>query len=542
MPINTTAKSELYDQSASLYVLSCLMRNPLLFQEEKYAFVKTDFFMPLQQMVFCAIYNMAQSGAQHITPQDVDTYLKSYGSQYEYFKANKGFEFVRQCYDTTEGSDIRNQFDFYYNTVKKFSVLRDLESLGINTSCFYDPSDILNQDKALEKFNKLSVKSILNYIRDGIVQVENKHVGKDEGYAAPISKNIRELVADYKKHPDVGLPVVGEYLNYATRGARLGKMYIYSAPSGEGKTRFMISNACSLSIPHLNEDGKMVVRGNRDGSDYRKVVYVATEQELEEIQTMVLAYVSDVSEKSILSGKYTDEEWSRIEKAFAILDKFGSNLIIDCIPDPSIAMLRARFTKYIVQDQIEYLFYDYIFSSPGLINEFSDSGIREDVVLMMLSNSLKEIAMTYHIFMMSATQLNDGWSKKIVGFRDQNCIRGSKAIADKEDVGLIGIKLRQEEFQEIEAIWNEIKIAKHYPDSYKPNIVIDVYKNRRGDLNFVKIFRHFDYSTCQAIDLFCTDATYKIVENIGVVHYDEHELDYLALKTMNVAKEESANA
>ena len=49
---------------------------------------------------------------------------------------------------------------------------------------------------------------------------------------------------------------------------------------------------------------------------------------------------------------------------------------------------------------------------------------------MMLSNTLKEIAATYNVFIQSATQLNDGWSKKEIGLRDQNCIRGSKAIAD----------------------------------------------------------------------------------------------------------------
>ena len=50
-------KKDLFDTNASLYVLSCLMRNPLLLQNDKYAFVKTDFYKPLQQMVFATIYN-----------------------------------------------------------------------------------------------------------------------------------------------------------------------------------------------------------------------------------------------------------------------------------------------------------------------------------------------------------------------------------------------------------------------------------------------------------------------------------------------------
>lgn len=552
-----TNRDELYDQSASLYVLSCLMRDPLLFQDEKYAFVKTDFYKPLQQMVFFAVYNMAQNGAEKITPQDVDTYLSSYESQYAYYKANNGFEFILQCYKTTEGSD-RSQFGHYYQILKKFSVLRDLESIGINTSRYFNPSNILNQDAELEKLNKMSIETILNDVRGRIVNIENRHVGKDEGTASNIAAGMRELVNDLKEHPEVGLPLDGEIFNYATRGARLGKMYIFSAPSGGGKTRCLVDNACVLSMPYIGRDGKIVVRGRADGTDYQKVCYIATEQGKDEIQTLVLAHVSGVSESKILLSQYSDEDWERIKLALNIIDKYADNFILDCIPDPSIAMLKARLTKYIVQDNINYIFYDYIFSSPGLVNEFAASELREDVVLMMLSNSLKELAMTYNIFLMSATQLNDGWAKKAVGPRDQNCIRGSKAIIDKADIGAIGVALSEEEKGQIEALWNEIKKKAANELATKqdlteedkelrqiivkvpyPNQVIDLYKNRRGELKAIKIFRYFDFGTCRATDLFVTDGSYKHVDNIGIFKYEKHKVDFAALKVQNGAAEQT---
>ena len=133
------------------------MRKPLLLQDERYAFVKTDFYKPLQQMVFYAIYNMAQQGVERITPQDIDLYLHQYDSQYTYYKENKGYEFVIQCYQTAEGSDEK-QFESYYNRLKKFSMLRDLESLGIDTKEFYDTDkDALNRDIEDEKLNKMQV-------------------------------------------------------------------------------------------------------------------------------------------------------------------------------------------------------------------------------------------------------------------------------------------------------------------------------------------------------------------------------------------------
>lgn len=524
-------KKDLFDTNASLYVLSCLMRKPLLLQDERYVFVKTDFYKPLQQMVFYAIYNMAQQGVERITPQDIDLYLHQYESQYTYYKENKGYEFVIQCFQTAEGSDEK-QFESYYNRLKKFSILRDLEGLGIDTTQFYDTNkDALNRDIEDERLNKTNLTAIPERIREQLVEVENRHIGKDQGTSQDVCKGLRSLVKELQENPEVGLPLDGEIVNWAARGARLGKLYIYSAPSGAGKTRYMVGNACAISMPYIDKNGQIVIRGNINENNYQKVLFVATEMTVDEIQTLILAYVSGVNEKKILLGNYTPDELNRIQQALDIIDKYGHNFIVECIPDPSIAMVKARLIKYIVQDEVEYIFYDYIFTSPSLITEFASADVKEYVALMMLSNTLKEIAMNYKVFIQSATQLNDGWSKKEIGLRDQNCLRGSKAIADKIDIGLIGVRLSEEEHKQIDAIWNELK--KQFPSKYanEPNIVIDVYKNRRGELNCVKIFRYFDYGTCRCEDLFICDPSYKAVHDIGNLQFERRTFDFLDLKT-----------
>ncbi len=527
-------KKDLFDTNASLYVLSCLMHNPLLLQDERYVFVKTDFYKPLQQMVFYAIFNMAQNGVEHITPQDIDLYLNQYETQYEFYKKEKGYEFVVQCFQTAEGSDEK-QFETYYNRLKKFSVLRDLEAIGIDTTQFYDTEkDALNRDLEDEKLNKMSLSSLTNRIRELLVNIDNRHIGKDQNTSQTAAEGMRHLVAELRERPEVGLPLDGDIVNYATRGARLGKLYTYSAPAGSGKTRYMVGNACAISMPYIDKGGKVVLRGTKEKDDYQKVLYVATEQKADEIQTMILAYVSGVNEKVILLGNYNPDELDRVQKALDIIDKYGKNLIIETIPDPSIAMIKARLAKYIIQDEIEYVFYDYIFSSPGLLSEFRDVEVREDVALMMLSNSLKETAMTYNVFIQSATQLNDGWSKKNIGLRDQNCLRGSKAIADKVDIGMIGVRLCEEEKNQIQAVWEELQKQNPQKFLHEPNIVIDIYKNRRGELNCVKVFRYFDYSTCHCDDYFVTDASYKAVSDIGQLKYEQRPFDFLDLKTKGI--------
>ena len=54
--------------------------------------------------------------------------------------------------------------------------------------------------------------------------------------------------------------------------------------------------------------------------------------------------------------------------------------------------------------------------------------LREDNVLFMLSNRLKDLCNKYGIFILTATQLNGNFREEKVP--DQNLLRGAKSIAD----------------------------------------------------------------------------------------------------------------
>lgn len=324
------------------------------------------------------------------------------------------------------------------------------------------------------------------------------------------------LYEDLKSNPEIGVPLDGEILNYVLRGARFGKMYLNSAPTGHGKTRQMVGHACSISLPRIEDD--MVVR--RD--DMRPILFVTTEQQVDEIQTLIMAYVSGVNEKKILYGTASAEEEKRIQLAIKLVEEYSGNFIVETIPDPSIALIKTKIIKHVIQNHVEFVFYDYIFSSPGLLGEFRDLKIREDVALMMLSNTIKEIAAEYQIFMMSGTQLNDRWETSTV--RNQNHIRGSKAITDKVDIGMISVKLSDvpEEFETIKGLCETAGLP-------IPNMVIDIYKNRRGEYAGVKLFRYFDHGTCRSQDIVLTSTNYNIIRDIGKLEYATSQVDLLDL-------------
>ena len=513
--------SLLYDKNSAMNVISGLLQDPtIIYDDENFHLAPEDFPSGLYQIIFSAIYNMSHSGFQHIGPKDIDLYLAQFEKQYQTFHKNKGYEFLVELVDMSMGKDIE-KFRFYYTRLKKFRILRDFEEAGIDTTRFFNTNaEFLDVEKEQEKLNNLSIEDIMDTVRGSINEIENNYLTKNQkGQHAGIG--LRDLYLELQANPEIGEPLEGDILNYAVRGARYGKFYLNSAPTGQGKTRFMAGNACALAFPRV-EDGKVIFRNSM-----QKILFISTEMQPDEIQTLILAYVSGVNEAKILYNNYSPKEKELVEQAIEIIEKYQKNFIIEYIADPSIHQVRTVITKYVLNHDIAHVFYDYIFSSPGLLGEFRDIKVREDVALMMLSNTLKEVASTYNVYIQSATQLNEKWEKAMV--RNQNHLRGSKAIADKVDIGMISIKL--DEHPEEEAVIRNI-IENSNMGLAMPNIVIDIYKNRRGQYTNVKILRYFDYGTCRVIkDIAMLTSTHKILDNYNTIEYQTHERDLLDLIT-----------
>lgn len=194
-------------------------------------------------------------------------------------------------------------------------------------------------------------------------------------------------------------------------------------------TRSLVGDACNMAYPiRFNSSlGYWIKEGNSE-----KILFVATEQNFDEIQTLILAYLTDINEDKIITGNYSEEEKDRIRKAIYIMNEYKDNFLISRMPNPDVTQIKAIIRQnYLVHD-IQNVFYDYIFSSPSLLSEFRDLKIREDVALLLLSTALKDLAVELNIFIMTATQLNAEAEEK-KGIKNQSVLRGSKSIADSSE-------------------------------------------------------------------------------------------------------------
>ena len=133
-------RAELVDRTAILQVIGGLMRNPHFLAEiDRYNLTVDDFYNRFYKLIYATIYNLYNSGVTNITPFEVDSSLAMFPSQYEIFTKNDGVNYLEIAY---ENSSVEN-FDYYYNRVKKFSALRTLHDSGFDIKKIYNV-DILD--------------------------------------------------------------------------------------------------------------------------------------------------------------------------------------------------------------------------------------------------------------------------------------------------------------------------------------------------------------------------------------------------------------
>lgn len=493
--------ASLSDKNAIMQVIGCLMKNPVILVDSKYIITKNDFDLPLAKNIFLAIEDLFKGyNAETITVVDIDNYFQQTEGIYENFKKQNGIQYLNDCVTLSN----LNTFDFYYNRLKKLSALRALKRDGFDITKIYNENEIDAQKERAqqEKLDSMSLQNIFDTFLKDLNDLQYDYICKDDSEEGFISDGASALFEELQENPEIGVPLQGEIYNTLVRGARLKKYYLISGASGTGKTRQMVGHACTIAFPERYDIklNKWVVTGTGD-----RILFFATEMEKEEVQTMILAHISGVNEDKILNNYYENpEEKQRVYDAIKIMEYYKNNFIFVRVGDPSIGQIKTLIRKEVLKYDIGYVFYDYIFSSPGLLAEYKDLNLREDVILMMTSIALKDLANELNIFMMSGTQLNEKW-KDYKGIRDYNLIRGSKAIADKIDVGGISLPLTEEEHEMIDPIAR--KLNKDLPTQ-----VQDMYKIRRGKYNRVRIWSKVDLGTCRTEDLFLTDTSGNVID------------------------------
>lgn len=408
----------IYDRTAATHIIGSLVQNPsLLVDSDKYALSPLDFTEKIHSILFSVVNNLYFSGIVKIDVLVIEDYLKKYPEIYETYLKNHGTDFLIAAIELAELSN----FDFYYDRVKKMTLLRDLKESGFNIQDWYieDVYDISKRQQMELKLEKATIKEILQSIQNKLYGIESDFVNKKNFAFQNIYEGIRGLLDNLKIEPAIGLPFSTEIFSTITFGARKKKYYLLSGDTGTGKSRTALENMFHLSIP---------IRWNIKKGDWeisgsnQKSIFISTELDFTELQLPALAYITGIDEGLIKTFQLTEQQKQRIEIALNILEHFQDNIYLYHMPDPTIQQLTTSVKQKIVQHEIDNVFFDYIHTSPQLLAEFRASGLREDVVLNMVSTALKNLANEMDVFVWSGTQLNAG--AKEADFVDVGNLRG----------------------------------------------------------------------------------------------------------------------
>lgn len=478
-----------------------LINTNLLDQPEKYVFNEEDFTEEFHRILFGSIYNLHQSGVQEVDTAAIVNYLESRPKSLGVFKLNKGEEYVEKLRENTQIA----AFDYYYKRMKKMTLLRMYhDCAGMDLRWLYDIDNILDIKKKQaqeEWLDNTPIADIANLIDSKITSIRSKYVENADMKISQAGVGIFDLIEELKTSPEVGIPLFGSIINTVTRGARLKKVYMRSAASGVGKTRSMVADACFFACKEYfsAKTGTWESIG-----DAEPTLFITTEQELSEIQTLLLAFVSNVDEEHILKGLYLPNEEERVLKAAKIIAE--APLYIEELSDFSLQDIENSIRQNVNEHNVRYVCFDYIHSSMKILSEISSKagvkGLREDNVLFMIGVRLKDLANEYGIFIITATQLSGDFQH--ADKLDQSYLRGAKSLADKIDFGSIMIRPSQQDLEALKPLFDQgIEV---------PGIKMSIYKNRRGRYKDVILWCREDLSTCRIEPIFVTNYQYEIIE------------------------------
>lgn len=527
------------DKMATIQVLGCLIKQPMLLLDEKYRLDIEDFPERFHQILYGCIDNLVKQGVQDINSINIDDYLSKFPRQHKVFEDNKGMEYVENAVDLAQ---IEN-FDYYYQTFRKFGLLNQLQRKGFDTTIIYDPNviDVDQQAEMQKQFDRLSVQDIFTRYELSISELKEVYDSSSESTGVQAADGMMALKEQYKEAPEMGMPFSSGIMTTIARGRRLKKFYMKSSNTGGGKSRISVGDASHISVPwYYDVNIKEWIYTGYNAS----VLFITTELEIDEVQTMIMAYVSGVPEDHILDGRYEDDEEKRVDEAIEKIK--DATIYIEQIPNFSIEDIENTIKKYKIKYNIGFCFFDYIFTSIKILSEVANKTrgvkMREDNILLMFADRMKSLANSLKIHIDSSSQVNGQW--KTAKEMDESILRGARSLGDKLDLGYVVLPVSEADKLGIETI--VAKIQSFLP---QPNLVFHIYKNRRGKLNHIRLFVYFDYSTCRTTDLFVTDNKYNLIDVESTlvdfkrdyeedVDYVEEPVEEPVIETLEIPEEE----
>lgn len=496
--------SQQVDKKAIFLLFGCYCINPRLILDEKYATNINDYPENFHRMIWGAMVNIAKKGnVEKITSLDIENEISQFDTAVSLWKNNNGWEYIEEA--ISMASDKIMNVGKYYDDVRKYSIIRNAtENLKLDVSFLYDESD----ESILVTFNELTSEDVLQAINNKFL--EFKSLWKNafgDNYSFHVGDGIMDRIEEHKKQENVyGYPFQSGYMTTIFRGMRPKKFFIRSSVSGGGKSRNSMAEAANIASSKIYDWNKKEWISTGESES---VLFISTELTKEEIQDCLIAHISGVDQDRIEIWDITEEEERVIFETGKIIEE--SQFHGEYLPDFTIDSINDTIEHYVINYNIKYAFFDYINDSPELYRYYYEKTkvkLRTDQILFLFSCALKRTANKFDIYLGSSTQLNDSY--KDDANKDAGALKGSKAIIEKADYGVLALPVTHKDLKRLKPILeSEGKFG-----AVVPNMSYYIFKNRGGKWKAIIVWTKINLGTMREVDCFVTDYNFDLVTEI----------------------------
>ena len=493
-----------YDSRAACYLLSCLLKKPKLALSRDRAYNENFFTTKTHKALYLVIENLAKMGVETIKLADIESYLATHDQlTYTRFFGEVGDE-TEWILSLLEMDTDEGNYNYYYDILQKFAFLRAKMENGQDVTDILDMNEMDSRilDSQYEHFIEMSIEEIIRHYDTLNLTVKHSFTRRSEEDSCHAGENIDSLLQELAESPDYGWRLsLGRWCDNLVRGARRGNLVVESRNSGLGKTRDALFQCVTLSCHTIwNHETRQF-----EPNPYGEIVpslYFGTELKLhKEVKPLILAFISGVESGKIKKQLLTDEEQERVEMAKEILKT--SPIYLEREPNYDCMFLENMIEKYVNQYDVGAIMIDYVELTPPMIGEYTrmTRGLqaREDSILLNVSTVLKNLAEEFDVFIKIYTQISDN-ARRDHTIRDSGAIKGSKSLQVRADLGVVVMR----------PVERELSMLKPLIDLYgEPNICLNIYKNRDGDLGEFKVWGKINLGNYHFEELFLTDWSYR---------------------------------
>lgn len=488
-----------------MMLIGCFANRPNLMLSNKYKIGENDFRCKgcddakFHHILYRTMYNLVASGAEEIDSVVVDTFLRNYPEQYNVCKQYDFMSFIPEIKRVASDKNVA----YHYEIVRKFAMLREYKATGFDIHEIYDET----KDEASQrnKLNSISLRDIDEYFESKRLAIKRNFISTDNVEHYKAGDDFEFTKEQFKTTPRLGLSFQSPYLNDVYRG--IMGLTLRSGASGSGKTTLSIGDACMSGVKYYYDLEKRKYITNK--SYIGNVLFINTEMDLrEELDIMFISWISGVSRNKIMDGIYHGDEEERVDKARQILELSGIYVVDN--PEFTAKTLEEIIEDYIINKNVKLVVFDYVQNQGYVANELAEeSGIpmREDMVLLTLTDRLKQLSRKYNIPILTGTQLNG--RELEMPYPTEACLAGGKSQVRKADCSMIITPLTEKQMNEIEPY-----IAT-YSNLPKPNLIVHNIKGRASRFpKYIRVYQYVDLGTGRSQDLYVTTKDLQPITSI----------------------------